>query len=434
LRYVLLREARDLAAKAGNYESTIKAVEDMARIFAEDVWEMKADVLEKVDAKAGIEMDRRFGRENTTKPYHRDFASFALIAADEAVEDDAFRAAERIVKVAEANAAPAGDARLKALVPERLKELAALRKAYEPIPGARKTLALRPDDPEANLVVGKFYSLAKGDWNRGLPRLALSSDSRFKDLAKSDLETGSDPDAMAELGDRYAAQADMEGDPAKTHLLWRACYWYERAEGLYPKPSGTKVAATRAEIEKKLPPARPFVLHVGWGSPSTWAVPTDNFRRLLLSSGGLKLNFPKGIRAALGLSDTVPGEDKSLIVVYRHRGRVRLSITKDSDAVSIPPSPGFVDTEPGKPAPGQELTILYARYGIAGAYADVTAKVQSAVKGMTVNAKPADLGLGESIRGKPKWLVVVCQYGDTVYMRTTPEDSPIFLNPPAAGP
>ncbi len=433
-RYVLLREARDLAAKDGSYWSTITAVEEMARIFAEDVWELKADALEKVDAKAGIEMDRRFGRENTTKPYHRGFALSALIAADEAGDENAFAAAERLLKIAQANAVAAGEAKLKAQVPERLRDFAALRKTYEPVAEALSTLASRPEDPQANLVVGKYYSLAKGDWNRGLARLALSSDSRLKDLAKSDLETGSDPDAMAALGDRYAAQAEMEGDPAKTHLLWRACYWYERAEGLYPKPSGTKVAATRAEIEKKLPPARPFVIHVGWGSPSTWAAPTDEFRRLLLLSGGLKLNYPKGIRAALGIGDTVPGEDKSLIIVYRHRGRVRLSITKDSDAVSIPLSPGFVDTEPGKPAPGQELTILYARYGIAGAYADVTAKVQSAVKGMRVNAKPADLGLGESITGKPKWLVVVCQYGDTVYMRTTPENSPISLNPPVAGP
>jgi WD40 repeat protein len=428
-RYVLLREARDLAAKAGNYGQTMTAVEDMARIFAEDVWEMKADALEKVDAKAGIEMNRRFGRENTTKPYHRDFASFALIAADEAIEDDAFRAAERFVRVAEANAAAAGEARLKALVPERLKELAALRKAYEPVLDARNALAARPGDPDANLVVGKFYCLAKGDWDRGLPRLAGSSDGKLKDLAKSDMECPPETDAMGGLADQYAAQAEKEEGDAKTHLRWRACYWYERAEGTSTDPSRAKVFSTkRAAIEKNLAPARAFVLYSGFGPPTSWTIPTSNLRRLLLVSESQKLTFPKGIHSALELADTPPGQPCTLFIVYRHRGRVRLSITKDSETVNLVPQAGFVDTQPGRPAPGQHLTILYARYGTGGRYADVTAKVQSAVKDNTLDGKPSDLGLDDPAPGKPKRLAVVFAHGDRVFFRVTDDNNPIIFD------
>ena len=40
---------------------------------------------------------------------------------------------------------------------------------------AMETLKGKPDDPEANLIAGKYLCLAKGDWPNGLPMLAKSS-------------------------------------------------------------------------------------------------------------------------------------------------------------------------------------------------------------------------------------------------------------------
>jgi hypothetical protein len=117
-RYVLLRKARDLAARSGDHYWAILAVEALARIFDVDVWEMKADVLEEVAGKPA-------------KAHHQNLSWISLTAADEAIDEDAFASAERLLKVAQTTAAATGKHNLKGHVAERLKELAVLRKAYE---------------------------------------------------------------------------------------------------------------------------------------------------------------------------------------------------------------------------------------------------------------------------------------------------------------
>jgi hypothetical protein len=284
-------------------------------------------------------------------------------------------------------------------------------------------------------VVGKFYCLDKGDWDRGLPRLALGGDANLKDLAKSDLECTSGADAMAALANRYAAHSEKEESTAKTHLLWRACYWYERAEGMSKDDAARAkvLAAKRAAVEKNLPPTRPRVLFCRFGSTSNWATPTVNLKRLLFLSGGHKLVFPNGIHSDLEIALQTSREPNTLVIVYRYRGRVRLSTTKESEAVLIPPQGGF-DTQPGRPEPGQELTILYAKHGTGGTFADITPKLQSAVNGKMLNAKVADLGLADAAPGNPKLLVIVYSYAGRVYFYSGGDEHPIILDPPVTEP
>jgi WD40 repeat protein len=433
IRYVLCREARDLGAKAGDFRFSMLVAEGMAKIFAVDAWEMKADALEQADSKAVNVEGTREVKELAAKVYHRNAASYASAIADAATEQDAYGPAERLARAAQLNATAARDPNLTAVIPAQFKEFAALRKAYEPVPIALNTLASHPDDPDANLEVGKFYALAKGDWDRGLPRLAVGSDAKLKDLATSDLKCGPDADAMAELADRYSDQAEKAEGATKTHFLWRASYWYERAEGLYNKgPSRTKVATRKTAIEKVLPHARPVVLYARYGAPGGWADPTVNLRRLLLLSGLQKLTFLGGICPVLEIPEPAKGERKSLIIVYRFRGRVRLSMTGDADTVNLTGSTGIADAEPVRAEPGQELTILNARYGIEGSYDDVASKLQAAVKGSALNAKITDLNLGDPAPGKRKWLIVVVRHDGRVYFNTSTDDQPIILGPPPA--
>jgi hypothetical protein len=45
-------------------------------------------------------------------------------------------------------------------------------------------LKTSPDDPAANLKMGRYLCLIKGDWKRGLPMLAQSNDNALKALAQ----------------------------------------------------------------------------------------------------------------------------------------------------------------------------------------------------------------------------------------------------------
>jgi hypothetical protein len=444
-QFVLLRESRDLAVKCGTYWQALAAVEDIARFYAVDVWEWKADALERINAKAAIATDLSLGINTDPKVFHQKFAVYVLSVADEAADEDGYSAAERLVKVAEPSAAKSGSPKLKAQVSQRLTELVELRKAYDRVvPDALHTLAERSDDEGANLDIGKFYALDKGDWDRALPRLTLGSaksdlDAILKDLAKSDLECGPDADAMAELGRRYDKHADKYKDgPAKAHLQWRACYWYERAEGVYSKGSSSRLitANWRAGIEKNLPAAQPHVLYAGYGNSTSWTGGLEKTvrRELVLGSilGRTTLTFRKGVPAAFEIAFP-PREIGTLVIAYRYHGRVRLSTTGDFETVHIPPLPGFVDeSQPARPKPGQELTILYARYGVGSSYKDVAEKVQTAVERKILKAKLSDLDLGDPAPGKQ--LIIVYRYAGRVYFDKVDEGSTINLDPPRAEP
>lgn len=48
-------------------------------------------------------------------------------------------------------------------------------------------LEAKPTDPVANVAVGKFYCLLKGQWSQGIPMLALGNDPTLSELAKAEL-------------------------------------------------------------------------------------------------------------------------------------------------------------------------------------------------------------------------------------------------------
>jgi serine/threonine protein kinase len=176
-----------------------------------------------------------------------------LALADEATEADDYEEAERLAKIAQASTTAPTDLAAAAAARARVKEVAALREAYEAIPNAVRALGDKPHhDSDAHLALGRFYALAKGDWDRGLSMLARGSDAKLRTLAQTDLASPANAKATEELGDGYAAQATSESGAAKTNLWCRACYWYEQAEGKLSGPDRTRVQRKVAAIDLRL--------------------------------------------------------------------------------------------------------------------------------------------------------------------------------------
>jgi hypothetical protein len=431
-RFVLLTEARNLAAKVGYIWPSLEIAEHLAQFFQLEEWALKADLFEQVEGKP-VNLPETRDRAAAQKEHYRNVAAYALAGAESAVEADSFTAAERLVKIGQTNADRARDKNISKQVPGLMKDIAALRTAYEPVPSALDTLVSQPDDPAANLVVAKYYALDKGDWDRALPRLAKCGDQRLGGLAKTDLECEREASAMTEIGNRYAALAETEKDERKTHLLWRACYWYECAGSSSPGTSRTQVAAKGAAIENNLPPSRPYVFHASYRSTNSFANITDPFRRFLVKTGNPKLTFPKGVASAFELA-THPGEVMTLIVGYRYRGRLRLSTSGNPDTVYIPGQVNTLDSLPGRPALGQELTIIFARYGIGSQFEDVADLVQKAVKGATIPAKPFEIGLGDAKSARGKLLILGYLYHGKAYFSASLQDLPILADAPLTDP
>ncbi len=184
---------------------------------------------------------------------------------------------------------------------------------------AAGVLVERPDDADANLALGKFHALARGDWDRGLQLLARGGDLKFKALAVADLATPADAVTTLALATAYATQAESESGVAKVHLLCRAVWWYEQAQNQLSGLERSRVERLVAGIDKGLPPLRPIVLSARLGGVATWVDVTDRVRSLMLAKGPRVA--VKGDCGALGLPDVAPAEHKSLVIAYRYRGR-----------------------------------------------------------------------------------------------------------------
>jgi hypothetical protein len=126
-----------------------------------------------------------------------------LQVLDESVADDNFDCANRAEKLAGQLARFSKDKERIQEVAAKAKHVVAAAEAYAEVRESVAALTERPDDPEANLAVGKYKCLAKGDWESGLPMLAKGSDGTLKALAAKDIAGAASSDEQASLGDAW---------------------------------------------------------------------------------------------------------------------------------------------------------------------------------------------------------------------------------------
>jgi hypothetical protein len=107
-------------------------------------------------------------------------------------------------------------------------------------------LEKQPNDPDANLLAGRFYCLLKNDWEKGIPMLALSGDATWKGLAVQDLANPGSPQQQVALADGWWDLAQESDGDEKEALLQRAGCWYAKALDRVPK------GLTLTKIRKRL--------------------------------------------------------------------------------------------------------------------------------------------------------------------------------------
>jgi hypothetical protein len=325
-------------------------------------------------------------------------------------------------------------------VRERVKEIADLRTAYDAVADAVRTLAAKPKDPEANLALGKFYALEKGDWERGLPLLAQGSDSKLKALVQGEATVKRDSTELQALGDRYVALADSESGAAKANLRRRAGYWYLRARSAFVGQDSSEWMKKIGDFENTLPPNRPVVLYAVYVASKSWVDFTDILRFRLQQNYRPKTAL-KIVPEELG-PDPDPGNEKMVVVVYRYQGcvnmdYVRLRPEKQGEAPSVfyfGPSWGQVNFDPDHRGPGQDLLILDGKLCGGGETNWLGHKPQSLVKGATLKAKPSDFAsIGPQERNKA--FVLIYHDGKRVRLSITPttQDISIDVNRDSAG-
>ena len=247
-RFVLIREARDTAAAAGDLDAAMLAAAEMADAFVVDVDEAKIAAL-KIIARPPGTAGGGGGKEKLPPETYARVAEAAATIGDTLLAGGRFVDAVTAFTCAESAARAAKDPAVTESVKAGAKRARDVQTQYTRLAPALATLEAKPDDPAANTKAGRFYCFVAGDWERGLPMLARSSEPKLKAIAAKDLAAPKGPLARMALGDEWwdAAKGLGASGPAAAAVRERAVFWYEDA---LPALSGDIAARVRTRIEQ----------------------------------------------------------------------------------------------------------------------------------------------------------------------------------------
>jgi hypothetical protein len=233
--YAILQQAHQLAVAAGDAAVAFETADELARYFDIDPLDMKTAAVDKMLKAA-----------KTAKQRAAVVQQGCAVLEEAAVKDE-FEVVGQLRQQLRVEARKTHDNELiksVAALATRNKELAA---AFQQFQEAWVTLKSSPDDADANLTVGKYLCLTKGQWERGLPYLAKGSDKELRATAR--METPAPPTAgndQVNLADAWWDLGQLRRGPQRTQLLRHAAAWYEKAH------EAVQGGLLRTKIEKRL--------------------------------------------------------------------------------------------------------------------------------------------------------------------------------------
>ena len=241
-RFVLLRMAAEMAAKTGDVDRTYKMIGQLGKLYDANLLDIKADALAESSKTAGS------GPQSVAA--NMLVVRTARELAEEALAADDYQVVTRVLEqIALPAARRTGDRRLPAEITKSCAEIKRRKEDFEQVEQALAALKDDPESGEANLAVGGWYCLKKGDWEKGLPFLAKGSDAALADPAERDLAGPKQAASQAELADAWWKLSE-DKDRKKNEigqLRARALHWYRNA---LPGLSGLLKIKVQRQIEE----------------------------------------------------------------------------------------------------------------------------------------------------------------------------------------
>jgi len=215
--YVLLGRARELSADAGDINGAFGCVADLERAFLVDGAAMDLDSVS------------RLLRVVRTVEGYRSITRHLLGSANQAVADNRFESARKLIDQGVQLSARASDPPTARLVSARSKEVREIEAAYQQAKPALDAVAAKSPDAAQNLAAGRYLALYQGDFAAGLPLLAAGSDDPLKEVAAKEVAGVSGADQQDALADAWWAIAEKLSGVAKNQALIHAGRFYADA-------------------------------------------------------------------------------------------------------------------------------------------------------------------------------------------------------------
>ena len=237
-RYVAASQALDIAVKLCDVRLASDLVGGFSTYYEIDAWELRAKTLVQLAAKAHSADARAV------------IASAAFDLVERALADDRGDAAFELATLTMNLANAARDIPLREQARKLSERAEKLRQAHKGVDAAQRKLVNDPNDPDANLAVGRYKCLVKQDWQAGLPFLAKGSDEALRALAQWELAPPLQAVEQVKLADAWWDLAELrqgaKDNSEEKALRERAAYWYRLA---MPGLSGVSLAKAQTRSE-----------------------------------------------------------------------------------------------------------------------------------------------------------------------------------------
>jgi formylglycine-generating enzyme required for sulfatase activity len=237
-QYVLLDIGREIAAGAGDAPTALAAARELAQRFDLPGVELEADTLLVTARWARI------------TPQRTALATAAGEVVGKLVEANDYERAVRLCEAAQSAADQAREFRLARDFSNRLPELRTAQQQFQQYRDALTVLNNDPVEPEANLTAGRYLCFVQGDWELGVPMLALGNDEPLKTVAVMELEGAETAEQQAAIGDAWWDVAESREGQESDLLRLRAGSWYRRATPDLAGLAGLRVKQRLEEIAK----------------------------------------------------------------------------------------------------------------------------------------------------------------------------------------
>jgi len=261
-RFVLLREARELATQSGDLSTALQALDIMAKGYEIDLLQARSKVFESIDFPNSDGYKKLIGHVEQT--------------VDQAIDDDRYDIALELVNLGIRIARKINYRRLLSVLVDRREEVEGQQKLYDAIQHSINALEEDPNSVDANLAVGKHWCFTKAHWAEGLPMLAKGPQGDLRDLVQKEISQPTSVDAQTALGDQWARFAEStDDDVEKDGAYQRALHWYKRALSQVSGISKVEIEHSIQEVSRHLN----FALRFG-GDDTVRIPPSRKYQKL----------------------------------------------------------------------------------------------------------------------------------------------------------
>ncbi|MFV1964717.1 MAG: hypothetical protein ACC628_04795, partial [Pirellulaceae bacterium] len=232
-QFVLWNEARNQSMLGVDWMTALSMCDRMAARFEVDRRVLHVDTIQRAAEIARSAKQRK------------SLADQALLLVFDMLREGRFDLADDVAQTSVTVASRSRDADLGKAARRVRDQVNSVKRRWKEAKNVLEQLESDPDDPEWNLVYGRFVCFQQGDWEKGLAYLVKGSNASLTLAAESDRKAPTETGEQIAVADAWYEAAESVERLDRPGVLSRYLFWARRA---MPELRGL----AKADVEKRI--------------------------------------------------------------------------------------------------------------------------------------------------------------------------------------